>query len=113
MFETPTMLEVHQSCLKNAISNGSSLILGTAILTKLSSAQQDTESHLSVLWDLLLEKHHGDILLWSVSCAGKRLVPRVNPRLGWLHRAGNEEDCVLPRVVFPRAQQKPHIQSVT
>ncbi len=57
-----------------------------------------------------MEKHHGNILLWSMGRAGKRLIPIVDPCLGWLYCAGDEEDCVLPRVVFPRAQQKAHGQ---
>jgi len=55
-----------------------------------------------------MEKLHGNILLWSMSRAGKRLIPRVNPCLCWLYCAGDEEDCVLSRVVFPRAQKQVH-----
>lgn len=47
-----------------------------------------------------MTKSSEDVLFWSVSCTGQRFVTRVNPRLSWLDRAGDQEDGVLPRIVL-------------
>ena len=42
-----------------------------------------------------------DVLLWSVSRAGQRFVTGVDPGLSGLDGAGDQEDCVLSRIVLP------------
>lgn len=42
-----------------------------------------------------------NILFWSVSCARQGFISGVDPGLSGLDGAGNQEDCVLARVVLP------------
>lgn len=42
-----------------------------------------------------------NLLFWSMSCAGQRFVPRVDPGLSWLDRAGDQKDSVLAGIVLP------------